>query len=123
MAQVTLRINGYAHAIACADGEEEHLKAMGTELDARITALRQAGLAGGEAKMLVLAALQLADELADAERLQGDARPASGAVDQAGIAAGLSALAGRIGQVAARLEGACGGGPGGVGLENTDEVG
>jgi cell division protein ZapA len=103
MAQVTLRINGYAHALSCADGEEEHLKAMGAEVDARIAALRQAGLAGGEARMLVVAALQLADELADAKRAlgQGNGAPSTA---QAELAATVAVLAARVGRVADRLE-------------------
>jgi cell division protein ZapA len=103
MAQVTLRINGYAHALHCADGEEEHLRAMGAEVDARITSLRQAGLAGGEARMLVVAALQLADELSDAKRALGrEGAAPSGAPSE--LAASLAALAARIGRVAEHLE-------------------
>lgn len=117
MAQVTLRINGYAHALACADGEEAHLKAMGGEIDARISALRQAGMAGGEARMLVVAALQLADELADARRALAAASaaapvaPAAEAAGPAGpdpaaqrLAETVAELAARIGRVAARLD-------------------
>ena len=108
MAQVSLRINGYAHALACADGEEEHLKAMGAEIDRRIATLRQAGLSGGEARMLVVAALQLADELDEARRALADAGVAAPApvADNSGIAATVAALAARIGAVAARMEGA-----------------
>jgi cell division protein ZapA len=93
MAQVTLRINGYAHALSCADGEEEHLKAMGAEVDARIAGLRQAGLSGGEARMLVVAALQLADELADARRALESAKSPA-----------LAGLLGRLADMADRLE-------------------
>ena len=32
MAQVTLRINGFAYTLGCQDGEEKHLEAMGAEL-------------------------------------------------------------------------------------------
>lgn len=117
MGQVTLRINGYAHALACADGEEEHLKAMGAEIDSRITALRQAGLAGGEARMLLVAALQLADELADARRALVGAPEAAGAgagqaaetvagqaERHAELVATVALLAARVGRVAEQLE-------------------
>lgn len=110
MAQVTLRINGYAHSVACADGEEDHLKAMGAELDQRVTALRQAGLAGSETRMLILTALQLADELADAKQDQGGgtAPPADPAAATPGpapeLASSMAALAERIARVAGRLE-------------------
>jgi cell division protein ZapA len=104
MGQVTLRINGYAHALACADGEEEHLKAMGAEIDSRIAALRQAGLAGGEARMLVVAALQLADELADARRSLAASETGATTPAQAELAATVAVLAARVGRVAERLE-------------------
>lgn len=111
MGQVTLRINGYAHALACADGEEEHLRAMGAEIDQRIATLRQAGLAGGEARMLVVAALQLADELADANKRAEAAAsspdkpaPADPGPHQSELALSVAELAGRVGRVAERLE-------------------
>lgn len=63
MAQVTIRINGYAHIIGCKDGEEKHLEAMATEVNNRIDALRQSIGASSESRMLVLAALSMADEM------------------------------------------------------------
>ena len=42
MAQVTLRINGYAYTIGCKDGEEKHLEAMGAEVSRRIEGVRAA---------------------------------------------------------------------------------
>ncbi len=36
MAQVTVRINGYAYTVGCQDGEEEHLQAMADEVERRI---------------------------------------------------------------------------------------
>ena len=42
MAQVTLRINGYAYTLGCQDGEEKHLDAMGAEVGQRIDGVRTA---------------------------------------------------------------------------------
>ena len=36
MAQVTVRINGYAYTVGCQDGEEQHLLAMAGEVERRI---------------------------------------------------------------------------------------
>ena len=36
MAQVTVRIKGYAYTVGCQDGEENHLLAMAAEIDRRI---------------------------------------------------------------------------------------
>jgi len=63
MAQVTLRINGYAYTIGCKDGEERHLEAMGAEVNRRIDGVRSAAGPSGEARMLVMAALLMADDL------------------------------------------------------------
>ncbi|MBN9561187.1 MAG: cell division protein ZapA [Alphaproteobacteria bacterium] len=65
MAQVTIRINGYAYSIGCADGEEDHLEAMGRELDERVEKIKAVAGTAGEARLLVLAALMMADELSD----------------------------------------------------------
>ncbi len=63
MAQVTLRINGYAYVIGCKDGEERHLEAMAAEVNRRIDGVRAAAGPSGESRMLVMAALLMADDL------------------------------------------------------------
>jgi cell division protein ZapA len=63
MAQVTLRINGYAYTLGCQDGEERHLEAMGEEVGRRIEGVRVAAGPSGEARMLVMAALLMADDI------------------------------------------------------------
>ncbi|HEY1412465.1 MAG TPA: cell division protein ZapA [Rhodopila sp.] len=68
MAQVTLRINGYAYTIGCKDGEEKHLEAMGAEVSQRIEGVRAAAGPSGEARMLVMAALLMADDIFDLRR-------------------------------------------------------
>jgi len=65
MAQVTVRVGGYSHPVACHDGQERHLTDMAAEVDKRIGALKAMGMQFGETRMLLLAALQLADETSD----------------------------------------------------------
>jgi cell division protein ZapA len=65
MAQVTLRINGYAYTIGCKDGEEKHLELMGAEVNRRIEGVRAAAGPSGEARMLVMAALLMADDITE----------------------------------------------------------
>ena len=79
MAQVTVRIGGYAHPVACQDGQEKHLTNMAAEVDKRISALKGMGIQFGETRMLLLAALQLADEAVDL-KAENDALKAGGAV-------------------------------------------
>jgi cell division protein ZapA len=76
MAQVTLRINGYAYTIGCQDGEEKHLEAMGAEVSRRIDGVRLAAGPSGEARMLVMAALLMADDIFEMRaRLEAGAGP------------------------------------------------
>lgn len=63
MAQVTVRINGFAYTIGCQDGEEPHLMSMAREVDTRIETIKAAAGQSGEARMLVMAALLMADDL------------------------------------------------------------
>ena len=63
MAQVTVRINGYAYTLGCQDGEEQHLQSMAAEVERRIDSVKGAAGQSGEARMLVMAALLMADDL------------------------------------------------------------
>ncbi|GAC1348303.1 MAG: cell division protein ZapA [Acetobacteraceae bacterium] len=65
MAQVTLRINGHAHTVGCKDGEEAHLIAMAEQIEQRVDRAKALGVPSGEARLLVMAALFMADELHD----------------------------------------------------------
>lgn len=112
MAQVTVRVGGYSHPVACQDGQERHLTNMAAEVDKRIGTLKAMGMQFGETRMLLLAALQLADETAD---LQAEvaALKAGGAVaapaparaePDPAIAERLNGLAEAIEAIAAGLE-------------------
>ena len=68
MAQVTLRINGYAYTVGCQDGEEQHLQAMAGEVERRIESVKAAAGQSGEARMLVMASLLMADDLYEVNR-------------------------------------------------------
>ena len=65
MAQLTVRINGYSYTVACEDGQEAHLQDMARQVEARIESIKALGSPSGEGRLLVLAALLMADELHD----------------------------------------------------------
>ncbi len=65
MAHVTIRINGYAYTVGCEDGQEQHLTQMAAEIEQRIGSIKAIGGQSGEARLLMLAALLLADEVHD----------------------------------------------------------
>ena len=90
MAEVRLSIGGRTHAVACRDGGEAALEALGRRLDVHAaTAARAAGGQGSERMMLYIA-LMLADELAEAQKAPGTG-PSSATLDR--IAERLEAIA------------------------------
>jgi cell division protein ZapA len=106
MAQVTLRINGFAYTIGCQDGEEKHLEAMGAEVSSRIEGVRTTSGPSGEARMLVMAALLMADDLFDL-RSRLEAAEAGGGPAKADPKLGrkLNRMAKRAEEIAEGLEG------------------
>jgi cell division protein ZapA len=77
MAQVSLQINGYGYFLACGDGEEDHLLALAADLDRRIDDIKAATGPSGEARLLLMTALMLADELHDLRQRTGTTAPAA----------------------------------------------
>ena len=65
MAQLTVKINGYAYTVACEDGQEAHLQEMVRVVEQRVEQIKALGGSSGEGRALVLAALLMADELHD----------------------------------------------------------
>lgn len=65
MAQVTVKINGYAYIVGCEDGQEQHLQAMAAQVEKRIDSIKALGGNSGEARLLMLASLLMADEIHD----------------------------------------------------------
>jgi cell division protein ZapA len=104
MAQVSVTINGRSYPVACDEGEEQRIRDLARMIDGKVNNFaRQVGQAG-EARLLVLAALVLADELAEAHETLRNGGAQSQAVNGKDIAAGVERLAARIEAVAARLE-------------------
>jgi cell division protein ZapA len=68
MAQVVVTIAGRTYRMACDDGEEERLEHLARDFDARIDGLRTSFGEIGDQRIVVMAALSVADELADAKR-------------------------------------------------------
>ena len=101
MAQVTIRINGYAYTVGCEDGQEAHLERMAADIEQRIGSIKAIGGQSGEARLLMLASLLLADELHDL-RNAPEALPPSAKVE-AERRAKLRRVAARAEEIAADL--------------------
>ena len=67
MAQVTVNIAGRTFRMACGDGEEYHLEALARQVDEKITELRGAFGEIGDHRLIVMAAISVADELAESK--------------------------------------------------------
>lgn len=116
MAQVTVRINGYAYTVGCQDGEEAHLISMAGEVERRIDSIKAVAGQTGESRMLVMAALLMADDLFELEKelhaAQAELAAAKGAAAQTGdiptadpkLGRKLSRIARKAEEIAAGLE-------------------
>ena len=108
MEQVNLTINGRPFAVTCDDGQEGRIRRLGQYVDAKVAEF--VGNIGqvGEARLLLLAALLIADELADANEALGlersGARAAETATATEAAASSISGIAQRVEAIAARLE-------------------
>ena len=65
MPQVSVTINGRKFRVACEEGQENHLTKLAADLDGRIEKLRAEHGEIGDARLTIMAALTLADELAE----------------------------------------------------------
>jgi cell division protein ZapA len=116
MTQVSVTINGRQFRMACEDGQEGHLVNLARELDARIGALRTKFGEIGDTRLTVMAAITVADELAEAgariKRLEEEIAVLQNAqvatsdhnkAAQAAIASALGAAAERVESITKRL--------------------
>lgn len=63
MANVTLTILGKSYSIACDDGQENRVSALGNYVDQKLGDIARAGAASSDSHLFVLASLVLADEI------------------------------------------------------------
>lgn len=101
MAQVSVKINGFVYNVGCEDGQEEHLSAMAAQVDSRIESIKALGGNSGESRLLLLAALLMADELHDV-RIELEALRANGG--RGGRGKGDGEVGKRLSKLAARAE-------------------
>jgi cell division protein ZapA len=66
MSQIIATIAGRQFRLACEDGQEDHLQALAKDIDQRIIDLRRKFGEIGDTRLTVMAALMVADELAEA---------------------------------------------------------
>ncbi|MBS0410211.1 MAG: cell division protein ZapA [Proteobacteria bacterium] len=98
MAQLTIDVNGRSYAVGCEDGQEAHLRALAGQIDAQVRQVAAEVGPLGETRLLLMAALMLADELSAAKGRTGaleaeitHLREAQSRVEEAAVAAIVSA--------------------------------
>ena len=68
MAQVVVQINGRNYTMQCDDGQEDHLRHLASMIDSEITNISRAVGQLGDLRLLIMAALVVADKLTEAEK-------------------------------------------------------
>jgi cell division protein ZapA len=111
MGQVVVKVNGREFPLSCADGQEPRIRRLAQYVDAKVGEFTKLLGQVGEARLILLAALVISDELSDAnealaqERSRGritGGEPGGGVAPQA--TSGIQRAATRIEAIAARLE-------------------
>ena len=109
MAQVNLQINGRDYLIACEDGEEKHLTFLAKYINGQVEGLVESVGQVGEARLLLMASLMVADELAETSQELDTLKESGGGVvlgAQVSDPVEMDQLSQRIEDIAARLESA-----------------
>jgi cell division protein ZapA len=112
MGQVVVTVNGRAFPLSCADGEEPRIRRLAQYVDGKVGEFVKMHGQIGEARLILLAALVIADELSDTSdivqrersRTHGPGVDSGGSDTSAAVVTGIRGIAQRIESIAARLE-------------------
>jgi cell division protein ZapA len=107
MPELTVTINGREYQVACDDGQEAHLSKLARYVDTKMGELVGAVGQIGDARLLVMTSLLIADELSDAyQQLESfDAEAGGdGKASHAAMTSALETCAQRIENIAARFQ-------------------
>lgn len=109
MLQVSVAVGGRQYDVACPEGQEPHLQELAAHLDTKVQKLMTATRQAADQRLLIMAALLVADELFDqrkggrADSATGDAAANAAQLEEQAAAA-LDTYAQRIENLAARLQ-------------------
>ncbi|HEX7200757.1 MAG TPA: cell division protein ZapA [Dongiaceae bacterium] len=106
MGKVHIVINNRGYDVACDDGQEAEVTELAQDLARRVDKLAQSVGQIGDARLLLMAALLIADELSSARKeLERMSREGDSA-GQDRLAESLERLASRVEAIAVRIEAA-----------------
>jgi cell division protein ZapA len=86
MSHVNVTIHGRQYRMACEDGQEDHLRRLAKDLENRIEQLKATFGAVGDMRLMVMAALTIADELRDTDQRVRELQNEIAALQTAGAA-------------------------------------
>ncbi len=106
MAQVSIHVNGREYKVTCDDGQEKRLKRLAAFFDRHVTEL--SGELGqiGDARLMLLSALTICDELFDAKSRVAELENASqtlGPETEGAASRAIEAAVKRVNDIAKRL--------------------
>lgn len=123
MSSVNITINGKQYRVACEPGQEQRLTQLAQDFDERIASMRSRFGEVGDARLTVMAAMMIGDELFDAKakvaRLEADINAVDaareGATDrltrtEAAVVSALDSVSDRIERMTLALSRPTGGG-------------
>ncbi|HKN31174.1 MAG TPA: cell division protein ZapA [Roseiarcus sp.] len=107
MAQVSVTIDNRKYRLTCNEGEEQRLEQLAAMIDGKIAELRTTFGEIGDQRLVVMAALTIADSLAEArDELEAERERARAALARSdAAAASMDALGARLEALAERLAG------------------
>ena len=104
MAQVDVSVNGQSYRIACEDGQEDRLVDLAAMVDEKVLGLvNQIGQVGSN-RLLVMAALVIADELVDLKNEAGSLQELRDNSNQQDTVLVLQEITKRIENIADQVE-------------------
>ena len=104
MAQVDVSVNGQSYRIACEDGQEDRLVDLAAMVDEKVIGLvNQIGQVGSN-RLLVMAALVIADELVDLKNEAGSSQELKDNSNQQDTVLVLQEIIKRIENIADQVE-------------------
>ena len=104
MAQVDVSVNGQSYRIACEDGQEDRLVDLAAMVDEKVIGLvNQIGQVGSN-RLLVMAALIIADELVDLKNEAGSLQEQKDNTNQQDTVLALQEITKRIENIADQVE-------------------
>ena len=104
MAQVDVSVNGQSYRIACEDGQEDRLVDLAALVDEKVLDLvDQIGQVGSN-RLLVMAALIIADELVDLKNEAGSSQELADNSNQQDTVLALQEITKRIENIADQVE-------------------